>query len=151
MNYWILKTEPETYSFNDLLKDKKTSWDGVRNYQARNNIRAMADGDLAIIYESVGPKAAVGLAKVVGSAYKEKGTSEDWSTIDIAALKVFKAPVTLAEMKANKILKTMTLVKNSRLSVCPMTEGQFKEVLKKGGVRFFNNKPLRASLLPTTL
>jgi predicted RNA-binding protein with PUA-like domain len=135
MQYWILKTEPETYSFNDLLKDKKTKWDGVRNYQARNNIRSMKPGDLAVIYESVGPKAAVGVAKILSEAYQELKSSADWSAVDIGPVKAFQTAVTLSEMKADKVLKNMKLVKQSRLSVCPLTETEFEMLLKKGGVK----------------
>jgi predicted RNA-binding protein with PUA-like domain len=135
MNYWILKTEPETYSFQDLLKDKVTTWDGVRNYQARNNIRAMNKGDLAVIYESVGPKAAVGVARIASSPYKEKKTTEDWSAVDVAPVKGFINPVTLSDMKADKSLKEMKLVRQSRLSVCPLTVEEFKVLVKRGGIK----------------
>ena len=134
MKYWILKTEPETYSFKDLLTDKKTTWDGVRNYQARNNIRLMSSGDLAIIYESVGPKAAVGIAKIASKPYKEAGAEGDWAAVDIVPVKHFSTPLTLADMKKDKVLKTISLVKQSRLSVCPLTEKEFELILKKGGV-----------------
>jgi predicted RNA-binding protein with PUA-like domain len=133
MNYWILKTEPGTYSFNTLLKEKKTIWDGVRNYQARNNIRAMKIGDLAIIYESVGPKAAVGIAKVSGPPIQDPKTREDWAAIEIIAIKSLEKAVTLDEMKKDKVLKLMTLVRNSRLSVCPLSKEEFKVILKKAG------------------
>ncbi len=135
MNYWILKTEPETYSFQDLLKDKRTTWDGVRNYQARNNIRAMKEGDLAVIYESVGPKAAVGVAKIASPPYKEKKTTEDWSAVDIIPVKSFPTPITLADMKADKSLKDMKLVRQSRLSVSPLTPEEFKILVKRGGIK----------------
>jgi predicted RNA-binding protein with PUA-like domain len=128
MRYWILKTEPETYSFQDLMGDKKTSWDGVRNYQARNNLRAMDVGDICVIYESGGPKAAVGLAKIIKKAYKDPKSEEDWVAVDLAPLEPFARTVTLAEMKADKVLKNMVLVKNARLSVCPLTEAEFKQI-----------------------
>ena len=130
MNHWILKTEPETYSFEDLIKDKKTIWDGVRNFQARNNLRAMKTGDIVVIYESVGPKAAVGLAKVVKTAYQDPKTKEDWSAVDLAPSKKLKRPVSLSEMKADKILRETKLVRQSRLSVCPMTSGEFERLIK---------------------
>jgi predicted RNA-binding protein with PUA-like domain len=134
MKYWILKTEPESYSFQDLITDKKTAWTGVRNYQARNNIRLMSRGDLAIIYESVGPKAAVGIAKVASKPYKEIEAEGDWAAIDIVPIKNLSIPLTLSEMKNDKVLKAMILVKNSRLSVCPLLEKEFRLILKKGGV-----------------
>ena len=130
MNYWILKTEPSTYSFEELLKDKKTRWDGVRNYQARNNLRAMKVGDLAVIYHSGDGKAAVGLSKVASAPYKDPTSPDDWATIDLKAVKAFKKPVTLAEMKADKLLKAMTLVRNSRLSVSPLTKAEYDLLIK---------------------
>lgn len=130
MNYWIVKTEPETYSFQDLMKDKKTRWDGVRNYTARNNLRAMKVGDVVVIYESVGPKAAVGLAKVAKGAYQDPQTKEDWSAVDLAPTKSLKKAVTLADMKADKILRNTKLVKQSRLSVAPLTAEEFHQIIK---------------------
>jgi len=130
MQYWILKTEPTTYSFQDLMRDKKTVWDGVRNFQARNNLRAMKEGDLAVVYESVGPKAAVGVAKIVAEAYQDPKTKENWSAVDIAPVKALKTAVTLDDMKADKILKNMSLVKQSRLSVCPITKEQYERLIE---------------------
>jgi predicted RNA-binding protein with PUA-like domain len=130
VKYWIIKTEPETYSFDDLVKDKKTVWDGVRNYQARNNLRGMSAGDFAVVYESVGPKTVVGLAKVIKTAYQDPKTKDDWSAVDIAPVKKFAKLLTLAEMKSDSILKNMSLVKNSRLSVCPVTKVEFDRLLK---------------------
>lgn len=134
MKYWILKTEPETYSFEDLVSDKKTTWDGVRNYQARNNIRSMSKGDLAIIYESVGPKAAVGVAKIASQPYKEPKADGDWAAVDLVPVKNFVKPLTLGEMKEDKVLKTISLVRQSRLSVCPLSEKEFQLIVKKGGI-----------------
>ncbi|MDZ4676906.1 MAG: EVE domain-containing protein [Oligoflexia bacterium] len=132
MNYWILKSEPETYSFQDLIKDKKACWDGVRNYQARNNLRKAAVGDLAIIYHSGDDRAAVGIAKVSRAAYQDAKTKDDWSAIDLVPVKEFKTPVSLAQMKADKVLKVMSLVKQSRLSVCPLNEIEYKRLLVLG-------------------
>jgi predicted RNA-binding protein with PUA-like domain len=134
MQHWILKTEPSSYSFDDLLRDKRACWDGVRNYQARNNLRLMKIGDLAVIYESVGPKSAVGVARVVKTAYQDPKSKEDWSAVDIAPLKAFTKPVSLAELKSDKVLKNMSLVKQSRLSVCPITAAEFKALAAKGGL-----------------
>jgi predicted RNA-binding protein with PUA-like domain len=133
MKLWILKSEPSTYSFDDLVKAGKTSWDGVRNYQARNNIRAMKPGDQAVVYHSGDEKAAVGLARILGVAYQDPGTQEDWSAIDIEAAQAFKQPVSLAQMKKDAVLKNMALVKNSRLSVSPLTEKEYQRLLELAG------------------
>lgn len=133
MKYWILKSEPEDYSFEQLLKDGKACWDGVRNYQARNNIRAMNAGDLAIIYESVGPKAAVGNARIASAPYRDPSSKEDWSAVDIVPLQRFRKPLTLAQMKSDQVLKTISLVRQSRLSVCPVTEKEYRRILLLAG------------------
>lgn len=126
-----MKSEPSTYSYDDLVRDKKTYWDGVRNYQARNNLRAMSVGDLAVIYHSVNEKAAVGIVKIVKAAYQDPTSKEDWSVVDIKPVKKLKSPVTLADMKADTVLGKMALVKQSRLSVCPMTKAEYDRLLKK--------------------
>ena len=132
MKYWILKTEPEDYSFADLAKDKSTTWDHVRNYMARNNLRTMEKDDEVIIYESVSTKAAVGLAKIKKTAYQDPTTKEDWSAVDVAFVKALKNPVTLAQMKADPLLKTISLVKMSRLSVCPISKEAYDKIVKLG-------------------
>ena len=132
MNYWILKTEPSTYSFETLLKDKKTRWDGVRNYQARNNLRLMKVGDLAVIYHSGDVKSAVGLSKVIKIAYKDPTSPDDWAAINLEVVKAFKRPVTLTEMKADSLLKNMILVRQSRLSVSPLTKEEYNSLFKLG-------------------
>jgi predicted RNA-binding protein with PUA-like domain len=130
MAYWLLKTEPGAYSFDDLVRDGETSWDGVRNYQARNNLQAMKKGDRCVIYHSVGPKEAVGIAKVTRAAYADP-TSDDvrWLAVDIAPEKRLTHPVSLARMKEHPLLSSMALVKQSRLSVCPVTADEFKVLL----------------------
>jgi predicted RNA-binding protein with PUA-like domain len=133
MKYWILKSEPEVYSFENLLKDKKTCWDGVRNYQARNNLRAMEVGDLCLIYHSQGPKSLVGIAKVVKPAYKDPKSDEDWSAVDIAPVKPLNTEVTLEQLKKDALLKEISLVKQSRLSVCPLDAKHFAKILKLAG------------------
>jgi predicted RNA-binding protein with PUA-like domain len=133
MQYWILKTEPETYSFQDLTRDKETGWTGVRNFQARNNLRAMKRGDVAVIYESGGPKSAVGLAKISKEAYQELKNDKNWSAVDLVPVKALKIPVTLEQMKNDSILAQMKLVRQSRLSVCPMTEKEFERLMKLAG------------------
>src|SRR5918993_3221883 len=105
MQYWLVKSEPESYSWSDLVKDGKTSWTGVRNFQARNNLRAMKKGDLVAFYHSVTDKQIVGIAKVVGEAYPDKTAKEgDWSTVDLAPEKPLKRPISLAEVKADTVL-----------------------------------------------
>lgn len=132
MQYWLLKTEPDTYSWSDLVNDKRTVWSGVRNFQARNHIRAMKKGDLALIYHSGGEKAVQGIAKITKGPYADPTAKDgDWSAVDIAPVKALTHAVTLAEIKRRPILKDMVLVKNSRLSVQPVTEKEWKETIRK--------------------
>jgi predicted RNA-binding protein with PUA-like domain len=136
MNYWLAKSEPEAYSWQTFLKDGKTAWTGVRNFQARNNLRAMKRGDLVLFYHSVSEKQVVGIAKVVKEAYADPTAQEgDWSCVDIAPLKTLARPVSLEEIKADKLLKEMPLVKQSRLSVTPLTASQFEKLLKLAGTK----------------
>src|SRR5471030_747391 len=131
MNYWLVKSEPETYSWSQFVKDGKTAWTGVRNFAARNNLRAMKSGDLVFFYHSGEEKSVVGLARVVKEFYPDATADEgDWSCVDLAAEKVLGRPVTLAEIKADKILKEMVLAKQSRLSVSPVKATQFERLLK---------------------
>ena len=128
MNYWLMKSEPDVYSWDDLVRDKKTVWEGVRNYQARNNLKAMKKGDLAFFYHSNEGKAIVGIAKIVKEFYPEP-TENEWCVVDIAPEKKFKTPVTLAQIKADKRLQDMALVRVSRLSVQPVKKEEFDMVL----------------------
>lgn len=128
MNYWLVKTEPGTFSWDDLVRDKKTTWDGVRNFQARNNIKSMKKGDLVFIYHSGEDKAVVGTAKVIKEHYPDPADAE-WAVVDLAADKKLKKPVTLAQIKADKRLTNMVLVKVSRLSVQPVKAEEFDLVL----------------------
>lgn len=131
MNHWLVKQEPEAYPWSQLVKDKKTAWTGVRNYQARNNLRAMKKGDPVIFYHSVTEKAAVGIAKVVKEAYPDPSAEEgDWVCVEIAADRALSRPVTLDEVKATPSLKNMALIRNSRLSVQPLTPSEFDTLLK---------------------
>jgi predicted RNA-binding protein with PUA-like domain len=131
MNYWLVKSEPETYSWSQFVKDGKTAWTGVRNFAARLNLRAMKSGDRVFFYHSGEEKSVVGLAHVVKEFYPDATADEgDWSCVDLAAEKALARPVTLAEIKADKILKEMILAKQSRLSVSPVTHGQFERLLK---------------------
>jgi predicted RNA-binding protein with PUA-like domain len=131
MNYWLVKSEPETYSWTMFLKDGKTAWTGVRNFTARLNLRAMKSGDRVFFYHSGEEKSVVGLARVRTEFYPDPTAKEgDWSCVDLAAEKNLAARVTLAQIKADKILKETVLAKQSRLSVSPITKVQFERLLK---------------------
>ena len=130
MNYWLVKQEPDSYSFDDFLADKRTAWTGVRNYQARNNLKAMKKGDTALYYHSNIGKAVVGIAKVAKEAYPDPTAKEgDWVAVDLVPEKALKRPVTLDEIKTHKTLGEMVLVKNSRLSVQPVTKTEFDQII----------------------
>jgi len=130
MNYWLVKSEPETYSWADLEKEGRTAWTGVRNFQARNNLRAMKSGDRVLFYHSGEGRNVVGIAKVVKAAYPDPSAKEgDWVSVDLAPVEALAKPVQLDFVKADKLLSAMVLVKNSRLSVQPVTEKQFNRVL----------------------
>ena len=130
-NYWLVKSEPESYSWSDLVKDGKTTWTGVRNFQARNNLRAMKKGDSVLFYHSVTEKQVVGIARVEKEFYPDPTAKEgDWSCVDLVPVKALKTPVTLETMKSDKILKEMLLVRHSRLSVTPLDEIQFQRLLE---------------------
>ena len=129
-NYWLVKSEPEAYSWSALVKDGKTAWTGVRNFQARLSLRAMKKGDAVCFYHSVTGKEVVGLARVDREAYPDATATEgDWSCVDLVPVKALKKTVTLEAIKADKILKDLPLVRQSRLSVSPLTEAQFKHLL----------------------
>ena len=133
MNYWLIKTEPNTYSWEDLLKDKRTFWDGVRNYQARNNLKAMEQGDLCLYYHSVKEKAVVGIAKVVKTFYQDPSTEDDrWVAVDVEAETSMKKRVTLEMVKNEPDLTQMVLVNNSRLSVQPVRKEEFDKIVAMG-------------------
>jgi predicted RNA-binding protein with PUA-like domain len=130
-NFWLVKSEPAAYSWANLGADGKTAWTGVRNYTARNNLRAMRKGDAVFFYHSVEGKEIVGIAKVSREAYPDPTAKEgDWSAVDIAPEKPLPRPVTLDEIKRNPKLKEMALLRLSRLSVQPVTSTQFDEVLR---------------------
>jgi len=129
--YWLVKSEPDAYSWNDLVKEKKTSWTGVRNFKARNNLRNMRVGDEVLFYHSVTDKAVVGTAKVVGAAYPDRTAKEgDWSTVDLAPVKQLAQPVSLDQIKVAPRLKNISLVRQSRLSVHALTAAEFREIIK---------------------
>ena len=132
--YWLMKTEPGSYSFEDLLRDGSTEWDGVRNYQARNNMKEMALGDLVLIYHSVGPKELVGIARVSATAHPDSTTDDErWECVDLVPVKPLIEAVSLAVVKAEPSLADMALVKHSRLSVAPLSAKEFNRVLKLAG------------------
>ena len=137
MAYWLMKSEPGTWSFDQQKAEGKAGaeWDGVRNYQARNNMRAMKTGDLAFFYHSIGEKACVGIVKIVVEAHHDSTASADqWECVDVAAVTDLPKPVTLAEIKAEPGLKDMVLVNNSRLSVQPVTASEWRKVCALGGL-----------------
>jgi len=129
MNYWLVKSEPDVYSWQQFVEDKKTFWDGVRNYQARNNMRAMAKGDLVIFYHSGEERSAVGVAEVVKTAYQDPTTDEvAWVVVDLKPVRPLKSSVTLATMKSTKGFENLALVKQGRLSVVPLTKTEFETI-----------------------
>jgi predicted RNA-binding protein with PUA-like domain len=132
MAYWLIKSEPDKYPFDQLVKDKKTRWDGVRNFTARNNLRAMKTGDLALYYHSNEGKAVVGIAKVVREAYQDPTSDGDFSAVDFAPVKALREPVTLAAMREMPKLAKMTVLRQGRLSVSPVTAAEFDAVLAAG-------------------
>lgn len=133
MNYWLVKSEPESYSWDTFVKEKRTAWTGVRNFQARNNLRAMKRGDFVLFYHSVSDKQVVGIARVEKEAYPDATAKEgDWSCADLVTAKALSRPVTLDQIKTDKMLAEMPLLKNSRLSVQPVSAAQFKRVLALG-------------------
>ncbi len=135
MQHWLVKQEPEKYPWAQFVKDKGTYWDGVRNYQARNNLRAMAQGDPVLFYHSVSEKAVVGVAEVTREAYPDPTAKEgDWSVVDLKPVQAMATPVTLAQIKAEPKLAEMGLLKQSRLSVSPLSAKEFRLILKMGGV-----------------
>lgn len=131
MRYWLVKSEPEVYSWEQFQKDKRTFWDGVRNYQARNNMQAMEKGDQVIFYHSSDVKAAVGIAEVVKTAYPDPTTDEPaWVVVDLKPVRPLKKPVTLAEIKAMPEMNNVALVRQARLSVLPLTQQEFEMIVQ---------------------
>lgn len=135
MQYWLMKSEPDVFSYDDLVKKKREHWDGVRNYTARNNMRAMQKGDLALFYHSNIDKAVVGIMKIVKEAYQDPTTKEvAWVCVDVAPVEKLKNPVTLAAIKANPKLAEMKLIKQSRLSISDLSKKEFDEIIKMSKV-----------------
>ena len=132
--YWLVKTEPETYSWADLVRDKRTDWTGVRNYAARLHLKAMQEGDAVFVYHSGAEKSVIGIAGVIRAAFPDNTADEDgWVAVALAPVAPLKQPVTLAQIKAEDTLKDMTFVRQSRLSVSPVTPAEFARIKKLGG------------------
>jgi predicted RNA-binding protein with PUA-like domain len=134
MKHWLVKQEPEAYSWEQLLEEGRTAWTGVRNFQARNNLRAMKKGDLVLFYHSVSEKRLAGLARVIREAYPDPTAKDrDWVAVDLEPVKTLKKPVTLEQMKKEKKLANLPLLNQPRLSVLPLTVEEFKHLLGIAG------------------
>ncbi|WP_285057097.1 EVE domain-containing protein [Pedobacter ginsengisoli] len=133
MKHWLVKSEPFKYSWDKFNKDGRTFWDGVRNYQARNNLREMREGDLVLFYHSNDGKNVVGIAKVVKEFYQDPTTDDaNWVVVDLAPVEALKNPVSLEQIKAEESLKDISLVKQGRLSVMPLRAAEFDKILEMG-------------------
>ena len=131
MNYWLIKTEPGTYSIDDLARDGSTAWTGIRNFAARKNLRAMKKGDICLVYHSGDDKAVVGVAKVVKEAYADPTAKDgDWVCLDVQFVEKLAKPVTLKAVKAEASLKAMQLVTHSRLSTQVVSKDHYESILK---------------------
>ena len=139
-SFWIIKQEPSQYNWKQFEKDRETYWDGVRNYQARNNLKKMKKGDNLLFYHSVVGKEIVGIAEVTREAYPDPTTDDErWVVVDLKPIKPFKVPVTLEEIKAHKELSEIALIKQARLSVMPITKKEFQILLKLGKTKLKSN------------
>jgi len=133
MNHWLVKSEPFKYSWEKFNKDGRTFWDGVRNYQARNNLKEMKEGDLVLFYHSNEGKNVVGIAKVVREFYQDPTTEDaNWVVVDLAPVEALKNPVSLEQIKAEESLKDVSLVRQGRLSVMPLKAEEFDKILEMG-------------------
>jgi len=133
MNYFLVKSEPFKYSWEQFNKDGQTFWDGVRNYQARNNLKAMKEGDLVLFYHSNEGKEVVGIAKVVKEYYQDPTTEDTkWVVVDLAPIETFKKSVTLEQIKADEFLQDVALVRQGRLSVMPLKAEEFDRIVALG-------------------
>lgn len=133
---WIVKQEPEDYSWEDFLRDNRTAWTGVRNFQARNHLRAMQEGDYTLFYHSGKARQLVGIAKVARTAYPDPTATEgDWTCVDLVPVVTLPKPVTLADLKANETLSNLALVRQSRLSVSPVSKTESRILLKLAGLK----------------
>jgi len=133
-NFWLVKSEPSSYSWSDFVADGDTNWTGVRNYAARNNLRRMREGDQVLFYHSGIEKAVVGIANVARAAYPDPTAREgDWSAVDLAPIKSLRRPVTLRQIKSNPRLRKIHLVRQPRLSVMPLVVGEYREIVRMAG------------------
>jgi predicted RNA-binding protein with PUA-like domain len=133
MSYWLVKSEPGKYSWQQLLREGRTYWDGVRNYQARNNLRAMKKGDMVLFYHSNEGLEVAGVARVINEAYPDPTTDDPrWVAVDVEPVETLAAPVSLRDMKRDKRLQNLALIKQSQLSVMPLTEEEFEVIVAKG-------------------
>ena len=133
--YWLVKQEPEAYAWETFLRDGHTTWDGVRNFQARNHLKSMRAGDHVFFYESVGPKCVVGIAQVTRAAFPDPtaDVTEGWVSVELKPVKTLPHPVELAQIKTDPVLKNIALVRQSRLSVMPLAPAEFKRIVQLGG------------------
>ena len=133
MNYWLVKSDPDTYSWHDLQKDGNTSWDGIRNYAARNHLKGMKKGDSVLVYHSGGESAVIGIASVSIEHFQDPTTDEiAWLSVNLKAEKALKQTVTLSQIKSDPRLKNMMLIKIGRLSVMPVTNEEFEAIVELG-------------------
>jgi len=134
MQHWLMKSEPEAYSWSDLVREKVGTWDGVRSYQARNNLRAMKKGDLALFYHSVSEKAVVGICKIVKEHSPDSTATEgDWSVVQVSPVRALTVSVSLGMIKDELALKDIPLIRQSRLSVVPLSKAEFDRIVEMGG------------------
>lgn len=134
--FWLVKQEPQAYSWDDFVREKRTAWTGVRNFQARNHLRAMRHGQLVLFYHSVSQKSAIGIARVAKEAYPDPTATEgDWVSVDLVPVKKLTEPVSLDAIKTDPILKAIPLVRQSRLSVSPLSEPEFRRFLELSKTR----------------
>jgi predicted RNA-binding protein with PUA-like domain len=132
--HWLVKQEPESYSWESFVKDGRTAWEGVRNYQARNNLRQMTAGDPVLFYASGAPKSVLGVAEVTRPAFPDPTADEPgWVAVELRAVRALAGPVTLARIKADPGLGGIMLLRNSRLSVMPLTGAEFGRIVELGG------------------
>lgn len=131
--HWLVKSEPEAYAWSDLIRDRRTAWTGVRNYQARIHLNAMRRGDQVLFYESVGPKSVAGVAEVTKPAFPDTTADEPgWVAVELKAGRALAQPVTLAQIKADPLLAEIALVRQSRLSVLPLSAAEFARIVQLG-------------------
>jgi len=136
MKHWLVKQEPDAYAWEQFVRDGGTSWTGVRNFQARNNLRAMKKGDEVFYYHSVTGKAVVGTAKVAREAYADPTARDgDWSCVDLVPVRACRTPVTLEQIKSEPALRDMALLRQSRLSVMPLTAAEATKMRQLGGLK----------------